>query len=447
MAVVKPFRGVHYNPQRFTDMQMVVSQPYDKIDETFQQKYYDLSPYNIVRIILGKPEPGDRPADPQGPNVYTRARSCYQQWLKEGILVREDRPAFYAYEQTFTVGTTPFTRLGLIAAVELTDFDQGVILPHERTHSGPKEDRLRLLQTIQANTEQIFILYPDPDNRVNALIRQAIGNRPPDIDVVEIVEDGVQQRVWKIADPAVLDAIQSEMAPKRGLIIADGHHRYSTGLTYRNLQREANPNAPANAAFNFVQATLVSMNDPGLVILPTHREIVNFTTTRPAVILERARESFTVTPSPDLAACLDAVNAHPTGHAFGFYGGPETGFHVLALKDERLADRLIADHHSPAWKSLAVSILHKILLEQIAGVPAQGIEDQTMVCYHRDARQAADSVAQGKGNFAIFVSPTRLEQIKACAAQGETMPQKSTDFYPKMISGLSILPLGPDERL
>jgi uncharacterized protein (DUF1015 family) len=447
MAVVKPFRGVHYDPQHFEDMQVVVSQPYDKIDGVFQQKYYDLSPYNIVRIILGKAETGDRPTQPEGPNVYTRARSCYQQWLREGVLVREDRPAFYAYEQAFTVGATPYTRLGLIAAVELTDFDQGVVLPHERTHSGPKEDRLRLLTAIQANTEQIFILYPDPENRVNALLQRACGANQPDIDVVEILENDVRQRVWRITDSAIVDAIQSEMTPKRGLIIADGHHRYGTGLTYRDMQREAHPGAPANAAFNFVQATLVSMNDPGLVILPTHREICHFTGTRPAAILERSREYFTVAPSSDLSACLNAVNAHPTGHAFGFYGGPETGFYVLTLKDDHLADRLIPDDHSPAWKSLAVSILHKVLLEQIAGVPVEGIEDKSMIRYHRDAQQAVDSVAQGQGNFVFLVSATRMVQIKTCTARGETMPQKSTDFYPKMISGLSILPLGPDERL
>jgi uncharacterized protein (DUF1015 family) len=447
MAVVKPFRGVHYDPQHVEDMQLVVSQPYDKIDEVFQQKYYDLSLYNIVRIILGKAEPGDRPAKPEGPNVYTRARSFYQRWLREGMLVREDRPAFYAYEQTFTVGGTPYTRLGLIAAVELTDFDQGVILPHERTHSGPKEDRLRLLKTIQANTEQIFILYPDSENRVNALLQRACGAEQPDIDVVEILENDVRQRVWRITDSAVVNAIQSEMAPKRGLIIADGHHRYGTGLTYRDMQRETHPGAPADAAFNFVQATLVSMNDPGLVILPTHREICHFTGTRPAAILERARDCFTVAPSPDLAKCLSAVNAHPTGHAFGFYGGPETGYHVLTLKDDHLADRLISDDHSPDWKALAVSILHQVLLEQIAGVPVEGIEDKSMIRYHRDAQRAVDSVAQGQGNFVFFVSATRMDQIKACTAHGETMPQKSTDFYPKMISGLSILPLGPDERL
>lgn len=444
MAVIKPFRAVRYNPQRIADLQTVVSQPYDKIDDALREQYLALSPYNVVRIILNPPQPDDAPS---GPNPYTRARDCYQQWLREGVLLREDRPAFYVYRQTFTVNGHSHTRQGLIAAVELVDFDQGIILPHERTHSAPKEDRLRLLQTMQVNTEQIFLLYPDADNAINQLLSSAIAGRSPDLDIVEMREHDVCQQLWVLTDPAILEAIQATMAPLRGLIIADGHHRYSTGLTYRDRQRQAHPNAPDTAAFNFIQATLVSMNDPGLVVLPTHREICNFNGTSPTEVLRRAADLFTLDPVPDLPTCLHQVNAHPAGHAFGFYGGMGMGFHVLTLKPTVRPDVLIPGQHSPAWKSLAVSILHSVLIERIAGVPGQGIEDQTMIRYHRDAHQAVASIDAGHGNFAFFVSPTRLEQIRAIASQGEIMPQKSTDFYPKVISGLTMLPVAPEECL
>lgn len=447
MAVIKPFRGVRYNPEKIDQLQMVVSQPYDKIDGDFQNRYYELSPYNVVRIILGKSERGDKPTSLEGPNVYTRAKACYQEWVKRGILMREEQPAFYVYEQTFNVGGKVYTRMGVISAVELVDFSEGVILPHEKTHSGPQEDRLRLLKVMQTNTEQIFILYPDAENKINTLLRQAIGNREPDLDIVEIFESDVRQQVWAITNPSVLKLIEDEMKTIRGLIIADGHHRYGTGLTYRNEQRAAYPKAPAHAAFNFVQATLVSMSDPGLVVLPTHREICNFTGTSPATILQRAGEHFAIERVSDLQACLTRVNAHPTGHAFGFYGGAQTGFQVLTLKNDALAERLIADHHSPEWKALSVSVLHKILLEQIAEVPLQGIEDKSMIRYHRDPQTPVDNINQGKGNFVFFVSATRMEQIKEIAGHGEIMPQKSTDFYPKMISGLTMLPLAPEERL
>ncbi len=447
MAVIKPFRGVRYNPELIENMQAVVSQPYDKIDESLREQYLNLSPHNIVRIILGPSEPGDRVEAPDGPNVYTRARDYYRAWLKEGVLVRDPRPAFYAYEQTFSAGGITYTRHGIIAAVELTDFDEGTILPHERTHSGPKEDRLRLLKTTEANTEQIFILYPDQDNRINQLVARAIGNREPDLDIVEIREHDVRQRLWAITDPATLKAIQAEMAPMRNLIIADGHHRYSTGLTYRDLQRRNYPDAPANAAFNFVQATLVSMNDPGLVVLPTHREIHHFAGKTPQQILESATQYFVIEQVVDLDACLAQVNAHPAGHAFGFYGGPSVGYHVLTLRETVSPQTLITGEHSPEWKSLAVSILHNVLLDQIAEVPAQGIEDKSMIRYHRDPQVAVTNIDRGEGNFVFFVSATRMDQIKAIAAQGERMPQKSTDFYPKVISGLSILPVNPNERL
>lgn len=447
MAVIKPFRSIRYNPDRFEDLAVVVAQPYDRITDELQEQYYALSPYNIVRIIQGEPQADDQPEALSGPNVYTRAKAYFDQWRAEDVLIRETQPVYLAYEQTFSVNDQSYTRLGLIAAVKLVDFDAGIILPHERTHAGPKQDRLRLLRTVEANTEQIFILYPDEQNAVNALIRKAIGSREPDLDVVEIWESDVRQRVWIVDDREIIQQIEVELAPKRNLIIADGHHRYGTGLTYRDEQRQQHPDAPENAAFSFVQATLVSMDDPGLVVLPTHREIFNFTGTTPRQILDRAAQYFTVTLAADLDACLDTVNRHPAGHAFGFYGGADTGYQILTLKDEHDVNDLITNDHSSEWKSLAVSVLHNVLLDQIAEVPAHGIEEKSMIRYHRDPQLAVSNVDSGKGNFVFFVSATQMEQIKSVAGQGEKMPQKSTDFYPKVISGLSILPVPPDEVL
>jgi uncharacterized protein (DUF1015 family) len=437
MAVIKPFRGLRYSSHHIPAMQTVVSQPYDRITAELQTQYYALSTYNIVHIIQGAMHDGDTLQTANEPNPYGRAKIYLQQWLDQSILQREDYSAFYVYEQTFSVNNTVYVRLGMIAAIELTEFDEGVILPHERTHSGPKEDRLRLLTTLQVNTEQVFLLYPDPQNRVNALLRSAIADREPNVDVVELFENAVRQRMWVVTDPDIQQAIQAHMAPMRNLIIADGHHRYETALTFRNQQRAAHPDAPPSAAFNFISATLVSMDDPGLVILPTHREICNFTRTTPAEILKRAAVQFTIQPATDLAACLAAINAHPTGYAFGFYG-PTTGFHVLTLKDHGLTQEC---------GTLAVSVLHRLLVEQAAEVPIEGIEDKTMIRYHRDPQAAVDNVDQGLGNFVFFLSPTRMENIKACAARGEKMPQKSTDFYPKVISGLAMMPVGPDECL
>ena len=448
MAVVKPFRGVRYNPARFDDLSLVVAQPYDRITPELAEQYLGLCPYNISDIIIGQEHSDGLSGGSTTPgNVYTHARDDFETWLAEGILIREETPAVYAYEQTFVINGQQYVRLGMIAAVGLAEFDEGIILPHERTHSAPKADRLELLQTMQVNTEQIFVLYPDPDNHVNSLLHEAIGDRAPDIDVVEQYENQVRQRVWIVTDPATLDAIQAHMAPLRGLIIADGHHRYETALNYRRQQYAINPDIPANAALNFAGVTLVSMDDPGLVVLPTHREIRNFSDRTPAEVLDRAGELFTVASTPNLETTLAAVKAAPNGHVFGFYGGPEVGFHTLTPRSDTALLARIVDDRSNDWKALAVSVLHGILLEQIAGVPAQGIDDKTMVRYHRDPQIAVDSVNAGQGNFVFFLSPTSIEQIKAVASQGEKMPQKSTDFYPKMISGITMLPVGPGECL
>ena len=233
----------------------------------------------------------------------------------------------------------------------------------------------------------------------------------------------------------------------RQLIIADGHHRYETGLNYRRARHAEYPDIPANAALNFISATLVSMDDPGLVVLPTHREIRNFDGHTPAEVLERARDYFDVTPAADLDTCLAAVNADPSGHAFGFYGGASIGFRVLTLKDSALVDELITTDNSRDWKSLAVSIAHRILLERVAEVPTSGIEDKSMIRYHRDPHLPVENIDAGKGDFVFFLSPTRMSQIQAIAGQGEKMPQKSTDFYPKMLSGITLLPVGDGECL
>ncbi len=438
MATVRPFRGVRYAPDRFERMDVVISQPYDRISPELEREYASLSPYNITGITLDRDEGG---------SSYSRARRNYDQWLAKGILIREDQPAFYAYEQTFTIDGRTFTRLGLIAALELAEFEEGIVLPHERTFSGPKQDRLRLMNALSVNPEQVFLLYPDPENRVNALVRRAIAGRKPDIDAVERLENQVRQRVWVITQPETIAEIQAVMAPMRGLIIADGHHRYETALTYRRQQRALHPDLPATAALNHTGVMLVSMDDPGLVVLPTHREIRHFTAIPPREVLARAAAYFAVQPAADLAECLAAVNAGAGGHTFGFYGGPEVGFHTLALRDEALIDRLIPGDRSRAWKDLAVSVLHRILLEQVVGLPTEGVEEKSLIHYYRDPQEPVTNVDEGRSAFVFFLSPTTMAQIKAVAGRGEKMPQKSTDFYPKVISGLVMFPVGATERL
>ncbi len=441
MAVIRPFRGIRYNLERIGDLSHVITQPYDRIHDAEQARYYELSPYNFVRIILGKRTPHDSETD----NVYTRARCYGQTWLAEGILVRDERPSLYVLEQSFT---TPDgrarTRRGLAAALQLTPFEEGTILPHERTLSGPKVDRLNLTRATAFAWEHIFILYPDENNQVNEVLQPYLEAHPPVVAREMVIETAVEQRFWAVDDPAVIGAVMEEMAPKRNLIIADGHHRYETMLNYREEMRRQHPDAPADAAFNFTLVTLVSMSDPGLVILPTHRLVHSYGRMSGKEALERAKEYFDVTPMADRAAMEQALReAKPLHPRFGFYDG---AYAVLTLRDPAILERILPDR-APDWRLLDVSVLHELFIERVLGIDKGAVERKENLDYLRDPNPGYRAVDEGKAQFLIVMNPTRMEQVRACTAAGEKMPQKSTDFYPKVISGLVMMPIGVEERL
>jgi uncharacterized protein (DUF1015 family) len=441
MANIAPFQGIRYNPHKVGVLSKVVSQPYDRIGPDLQKKYYDLHPYNIVRLIRGQ----EFENDAQDDNVYTRARDYGQTWLDSGYLLRDPAPAFYVYHQAFTLPDgTERTRKALIAALELVEFGEGIVLPHERTLSGPKVDRLNLLRATAFNFELIFMLYPDRENRINALLDAAIANRPPDADVQELFEKGVRQQMWVVGDPEVLSAVVAEMRPKAGLIIADGHHRYETALNYRAEMRKKHPTAPANAAFNHAMVSLVSMDDPGLTILPTHRQIHGCTTKTMAEILESARTYFDVTAMADRAALEAALaEATPDDRRIGCYDGT---YHLLQLKSPDLMDQVVPDR-ALAWRRLDVSVLHELLIERVIGISKKQVEAKEHLDYFRDLDQALAGVDAGQAQCVFILNPTRIAEVKACSERGEKMPQKATDFYPKMISGLVLMDIGESERL
>lgn len=441
MAVIRPFRGVRYNLERIGDLSSVITQPYDRIHDAEQARYYELSPYNFVRIILGKRTPHDSETD----NVYTRARCYGQTWLAEGTLVRDERPSLYVLEQSFTTPDGQSrTRRGLAAALQLTPFEEGTILPHERTLSGPKVDRLNLTRATAFAWEHIFILYPDESNRVNGILQPYLETHPPIVAREMVIETAVEQRFWAVDDPAVIGAVVEEMAPKRNLIIADGHHRYETMLNYREEMRRQYPDAPDDAAFNFTLVTLVSMSDPGLVILPTHRLVHSYGRMSGQEALERAREYFDVMPVADRAAMERALReAAPHHPRFGFYDGT---YAVLTLRDPSVLERILPDR-APDWRLLDVSVLHELFIERVLGIDKGAVERKENLDYLRDPNPGYRAVDEGNAQFLIVMNPTRMEQVRACTAAGEKMPQKSTDFYPKVISGLVMMPIRVEERL
>jgi uncharacterized protein (DUF1015 family) len=433
MADIIPFAALRYDPQRVTPAQ-VVTQPYDKITSAMQERYYGASPYNLVRIILGRRRAEDNTED----NVYTRAATSFRDWRQEGVLRQDSRPSIFVYAQRFTVpgATDECERRGFIALGRLEDYAANVVYRHEQTLTKPKADRLELLRVTRAHLEQLFMVYED-SGEIDSLLGSA-AEAAPDIEVAD--EYGVIHRVWQVSDSGLIDAARSKMLDQK-LIIADGHHRYETAINYRNERRAQAGASSANAPYEYAMMTFVNMNSPGLLILPTHRVVHGLTSFSPEVFLASSRNLFEV---EELDPALDAPRATAILRE---HGG--TGTALLAV----LADRaLLLRNVKPAGsqflaglserqRALDVVQLHKCLLEGMLKLSEESIRNQQNISYIRDAAEAVGQVRGGKANVAFLMNACRIQQVRDVAFAGEVMPQKSTDFYPKLLSGLTIYAL------
>jgi len=432
MATVLPFRGVRYNPETTPDLSAVVTQPYDRIGTELWDAYSRQHPHSFVHLILNRA----RLDDAGGP--YAQAAALYRRWREQGVLTQDRAPAWYVQRQTWqSPEGRPITRTALLAALELAPFEEGSVLPHERTLEAPIADRLQLLRATGVHLEPIFLLYPDPGNCIDRLLEAAIGGRPPAAAAHELHERDVLQEQWVLNDPALIAAVQAAFQPLRGLVIADGHHRYQTALAYRHAMRQAHPKGGRLALHNFVLAALVSMDDPGLRILPTHRLVHSFPDLSVTELLAKAQNYFEVCSMPDRAGLMGALPAAGQAHhAFGFVAPHQQSLWVL--KDAGVTDQL-APEHVPAWRELDVTILHRLVLETMLGLTPESIARQENLRYLRDPHAGYRALDDGQAQCLFLLNPTRLEQVRACAEAGERMPQKSTDFYPKMISGMVVL--------
>jgi len=432
MAQIYPFRALRYNPAmvRVSD---VVTQPYDKITPEMQEHYYRASDYNLVRLILGKQEP----TDDERRNVYTRAASYLHHWRSQQVLIFDDQPALFAYSQEFLLpGTeTLVERRGFIGLGKIHDYEEGVVYRHEHTLSKPKSDRLNLLRATRTHFGQIFMLYSDPAQTAENLLFGK--NSQPTTEIID--EYGVLHRMWKIDDPETIEAVSSAMADKK-LIIADGHHRYETALNYRN-ERGSKNSAGASSAMvppfpeAAVMMTFVNMDSPNLAILPTHRVIFGLGGIKAEEFALRCMPFFHVGPVPhaDVPVLLNKLNESRSQHVFAAVF-PETAM-LLTTKPAAIEHGL--PNISQRQKQLDVVQLHQIVLGYLLKISPEAILEQRNIRYLRDAEEAAGEVRAGKANVAFLMNPVRLEQMRDIAFAGEVMPQKSTDFYPKLLSGLA----------
>ena len=406
-----------------------------------QQAYYQRSPYNLVRIILGLPELFDAE---RGESVYTRAARDLNAWREEGILIQEKDPCIFAYSQRFKVpGTeTEKERRGFIALGKLHDYSEQVVFRHEQTLSKPKGDRLNLLKATHAHFGQIFMLYSDPARSVEKILYD--DNGTADAEVTD--EYGVLHRVWRVADPAVINLLTTAMADKK-LIIADGHHRYETALNY-SKEHEAKGAAKAEHSTSdlpqpaypeaAVMMTFVNMDSDGLVILPTHRVVHSLEGFEAAGFRAKAEEFFTV----DKLAESDATSYMAT------LGAEQSPAFVAVLSDGAYLLRAKPETCLPALgflperqRQLDLSFLHTIVLDRLLGLDAEKVREQTNIRYLRDAGEAVELVRRGEANATFLTNPVSMEQLREVAFAGDVMPQKSTDFFPKLMSGLTIYSL------
>jgi len=439
MAHIIPFRALRYDPKQVSAAQ-VLAQPYDKITPRMQDRYYAASPYNLVRIILGRREDKDNPEH----NVYSRAASYFREWRQQGILRQDSDPSLYPYSQTFPgQGTgTELERRGFIALGRLEDYSSGVVFRHEQTLAKPKADRLDLVRATGAHFEQLFMLYQDSGDIDSLLFHNSGANSNAIIEVTD--EYGVLHRVWQIADPSVVNTVCCKMRDKK-LIIADGHHRYETALNYRN-ERRAVPSAgghasSADAPYEFAVMTFINMSGPGLVILPTHRVVRGLASFSVDSFLNSSRAFFSIDeldpaigPSRATSILREARQAETAfvavtaNRAFRLHRLKGSGSPVLAGL-------------SPRQQSLDVVELHRFLLEGVLALSEESIREQRNISYMRDAGDALAQVRAGSADIAFLMNPCSIDQMREVALAGEVMPQKSTDFYPKLLSGLTIYAL------
>jgi uncharacterized protein (DUF1015 family) len=429
MAKIAPFAGLRYDPAAAGDLTKIVTQPYDKIDKVLQADYYSRSLYNVVRIILSDE------ANRHPETTYSEAAEALRLWVDKGILKADSEPAIYAYYQVFTFRGQAYTRKGFVASVQL---EEKGVRAHEHTLAGPKADRLRLLRALETNDENIFLLFSDAAGQAVKIMDAAISGKPP---LIEVKDDfGETHKVWALRDPKTVKALQ-DLVAARELFIADGHHRFETAVNYKNecLQKGWKP--VGDQGFDHRMMALFPMEDPGLVIFPTHRLVKNVRDFSAPDLLKSLARDFEVTPFDTAEALFARMDKGPGHWEFGFCTrGTDRPFYLLKLKDVAVMSRAAPDV-SEASRHLDVTILHKLILEKELSIDKAKLEAFTHVEYVRHREEAVERLGKGGIQAVFLLNPTDVMGVKAVAERGERMPQKSTDFYPKLLAGLVMMPL------
>ena len=425
MVDIRAFRAIRYTDLA-GDPKNLITQPYDKIDSEMQKEYYDKSPYNYCRLIL-----------PMEQNRYEIARQRIQDWMREGILTKDAEPALFICKQEFTLDGMVCTRTGLIAALRLYSYGENMVFPHEITYDEPKADRLKMLRTIQKDLEPVFLIYSDPET-VTINFFAEVSKYPPMIEIEDF--SNVKTTVWKVTDPSKIKLLQRALEPKK-LVITDGHHRYESALAYRDERRREEA-WTTDSAFNFHMSILVPIEEEGLVALPTHRLLRKHELTEEN--LKTLQQFFTVSEIDASVKGLDGfLESHRNEHAFAIYAGAKA--YGLLLKHEKSVYEFVNARSSKDTKLFDVVILRDILFEAILGAGELKMDED--ILYERWTKAAVEKVDKGEATLAFLVNPIDPETVWRIAQQHERMPEKTTDFYPKPVSGLTMMDISPEEKL
>jgi len=425
MVEIRPFRAIQYT-EKAGDYENLIAQPYDKIDHEMQKEYYKKSEYNYCRLTL-----------PIEENRYEISKQRINQWMNEGILKKDEEPAIFVYRQEFRLFGKVYTRTGFITALRLHPYEENKVLPHEITHKGPKIDRLNMLRATEKNLETGFLLYPDPE-KITINLFAKIGKTRPLIDTLDSL--GVRNLIWRLTDHEKIKLVQ-EAVMNEQFVIADGHHRYETAIAYRD-ERRRQEEWTEDSAFNFRMSYIVPIQNEGLIVLPTHRLLKKINLTDDT--LQKLKKIFAVSEidaNPENVRSF--LESHNKKHSFCVYDGKKA--YGLLLKDEKIVSEFMDVAWSDEYRSLDVTILKNVIFEAIMKTGELKIDED--ILYVRWIKNAMEKVDKGEAKLAFLVNSTIPETVLKIARKHERMPEKSTDFYPKMVSGFTMMDLSFGEKL
>ena len=438
MIRIAPFRALCYSHKKVKDLSKVIAPPYDVISKDEQDKLYKKSAYNFVRLDLN-----------QDADSYNAVAQLFDEWQNQGVLERDETPAIYFCAHRFKLNSgEQKSRLGFFALTELQDFSTGSIRPHEKTLDAPKEDRLKLMLASNAQLSPIFVLYTQPKQTINRILSVAVEGMTPFIETE--LDNGDELKLWRVIDPAVIEKLQREMA-EQILLIADGHHRYEATLRYRDQLRSVHGAGTGNEAYNFILTYFANIDDDNVVILPTHRLVRGFTH-KPFLELEEALQTYFYveqhpkTPEGKASFLKAFKNAAKKHRVIGASFKRDPRYLILRLKNKRTMQRLAKDLSAPL-RELDVSTLHVLIIEHILGMSPEDQVNGATIRYSQDEELVLQALEKEDYQAAFILAATKKDEIQAIVAANETMPQKSTYFFPKLSSGLLVNKIEPEEQI